>query len=328
MADLAVERLGSGAPVVALLGGVHGDEPEGVLAVRRVIEELRQRELRGTVRALAIANPLAHAADSRCTPQEAARGGVAVAAARAEPDGGNLARAFPGDPDGGPTARLAAAIVRDVLVGADLLIDLHSAGRAGAMPLFCGFLAGGDSAVAARSRAAAEAFAAPLTWAHDAIGPGRSLSAAATLGIPAIYAEAGGGGEVRGAELDAFVAGTLRVLAMLGVVDAAPAPAAISGSDRPGDRGSARPPVARGLIRGGDGDLDASLTASADGVFVTRTSAGAHVRAGDLLGEMWDDDARRAAIVSPRDGIVIFLRREARVSAGDALAMIAPEPRA
>lgn len=337
-ATLLVEELrgGDGGPVVALLGGVHGDEPEGVLAVRRVVEELRRRELHGTVRALAIANPFAHAADARCTPpgaagREDAAPGRAPAGAGAEPDGGNLARAFPGDPDGGPTARLAAAIVREVLVGADLLIDLHSAGRAGAMPCFCGFLAGGDAAVAARARAAAAAFAAPLTWAHDEIGPGRSLSAAATLGIPAIYAEAGGGGEVRGAELDAFVAGTLRVLTSLGMLatpgtPGTPATAgAISGSDRPRDCVSLAPPAERGFIRGGDGDLDASLTAAADGVFVTRTSAGAHVRAGDPLGELWDGD-RRAAIVSPRDGIVMFLRRDARVSTGDALALIAPAP--
>ncbi|MDO8187086.1 succinylglutamate desuccinylase/aspartoacylase family protein [Conexibacter sp. JD483] len=319
-ATLPVDELRGGAgPVVVLLGGVHGDEPEGVLAVRRIVAELRGRELRGSIRALAVANPLAHAADARCTPAEAALADAARApdpagggAAGAEPDGGNLARAFPGDAAGGPTARLAAAIMRDVLVGADLLIDLHSAGRAGAMPLFCGFLAGGDAAVAARSRAAAEAFAAPLTWAHDAIGPGRTLSAAATLGIPAIYAEAGGGGEVRGAELDALVGGTLRALASLGML---PAERAISGSDRPRD-------CPRGLIRGGDGDLDASLIAHADGLFITRTHAGAHVRAGDLLGEMWEGER----LVAPRDGIVMFLRRDARVAAGDSLALIAPPP--
>jgi hypothetical protein len=45
-------------------------------------------------------------------------------------------------------------------------------------------------------------FGAPLTWAHLSLSPGRSLSAAHSLSIPAIYAEASGGGEVRGTETD------------------------------------------------------------------------------------------------------------------------------
>ncbi|MDW5598779.1 succinylglutamate desuccinylase/aspartoacylase family protein, partial [Conexibacter stalactiti] len=58
-ATLVVDELrGADGPTVALLGGVHGDEPEGVLAVRRVVAELRAGGLRGTLRALAVANPL------------------------------------------------------------------------------------------------------------------------------------------------------------------------------------------------------------------------------------------------------------------------------
>ncbi|MDW5598673.1 succinylglutamate desuccinylase/aspartoacylase family protein, partial [Conexibacter stalactiti] len=257
-------------------------------------------------------------------------------------DGGNLARAFgasaqpgaararDGAPDGGgaaPTAAIAAAIERELIDGADLVIDLHSAGRAGAMPLFCGFLAGGDPAVAAGAEAAARAFAAPLTWAHDEIGPGRTLSAARDRGIPAIYVEAGGGGEVRGAELDALVGGVLAVLADLGLT--LPAPDMTAGLGPQEGPDPALLPASRRIVRGGDGDLDRSPAAPAAGTLVTRTRAGAAVRAGDPLAELFGDDDHDApptAIAAPCDGIVMYVRRDARVAAGDAIALIAPEP--
>src|SRR5690606_11943808 len=40
-------------PVLALLGGVHGDELEGVLAARRIVRYLRQTPFRGTLRVAA-----------------------------------------------------------------------------------------------------------------------------------------------------------------------------------------------------------------------------------------------------------------------------------
>jgi predicted deacylase len=288
--ELVRETLrGDTGPTVALLGGVHGDEPEGVAAVRAVLAALRRRELRGTVRAVAIANPLAHAADARCTPA----------------DDGDLARAFPGAEGAGPTPALAHALTAMAIAGADLLVDLHSAGRRYAMPLFCGY----PGAAAER---AARAFAAPLTWAHEAIGPGRSLSAAAALGVPAIYAESSGGGEVRGPELDALAGGVLRVLADAGMIDGAPPPSETTEPE---------------VVRGGDGDLDRALSADVDGLLVTRSHAGARVRAGDSLAEVLDAAGTSLqTCTAPRDGIVMLLRRDARIRRGDGVALVAPTP--
>jgi predicted deacylase len=308
--ELRIDELcGADGPTVALLGGIHGDEPEGVLAVRRLVGLLRGLPMAGRVRAVAIANPLAYAHGTR-------RSGV---------DDGDLARAFPGKRDGRPTAQIAAAITAQVLCGCALLIDLHSAGRVGAMPLFCGFLAGGDPDAAARSIAAARAFGAPLTWAHDAIGPGRTVSAAAELGVPALYVEAGGGGEVRGEELDAMVRGVLAVLRGLGVL-APPADGTFPSAAVPAPGSAAPEPL---LVRGGSGDLDRSCSARAGGTLITRVRAGEIVRAGAVLAELVDPDGRPLEpIVSPHPGIVMFLRREAAVSAGDAVALVAPMPEA
>src|SRR5687768_4930926 len=55
-------------PCVALLGGIHGDEDEGVLSVRRIVAMMRDRPIAGTMRAVAASNPAACSAYTRSTP--------------------------------------------------------------------------------------------------------------------------------------------------------------------------------------------------------------------------------------------------------------------
>lgn len=279
-------------PCVALLGGVHGDEDEGILSVRRIVAMLRERPIAGIVRAVAVSNPAACDAYTRCTPS----------------DGKNLARVFPGSRDGSVTERMAFAVTERVLKGSHALIDLHSAGRDLAMPLFCGYHEDRDRTNTG-SAALARAFGAPLTWAHLSIAPGRSLSAARALGIPAIYAEASGGGEVRGAETDAFVEGVLNVLRLLGVLPEHPKPTSTR------------------LIRDHGGDVDAGLIAPATGTFVTRSTVGSMIDKGGLLAEIYDDDGNRVArITAPHAGIVMMLRRHSRVTEGTSVGMVAAAP--
>ena len=72
-------------------------------------------------------------------------------------------------------------------------------------------------------------FGAPLGWQHAVMNPGRSLSAALDLGIPAIYVEGGGGGALARAEVtDLRRRASLDVLADYGII--APRRAA---TDRP-----------------------------------------------------------------------------------------------
>ena len=44
-------------------------------------------------------------------------------------DGGNMNRAFPGGADAGPTRGVAGFVTAHLLPGADLVLDMHSAGR-------------------------------------------------------------------------------------------------------------------------------------------------------------------------------------------------------
>jgi predicted deacylase len=278
-------------PLVTVLGGVHGDEPEGVLAAGRLCaQDMPLRK--GRLRVVPVANEEAFLAGSRTSPA----------------DGGNLARCFPGDPDGSPTPRLAALLTDTVLTETDLLIDLHTAGRRYDMPAFVGCLDDGSEAARA-SRAAAEAFGLDTLWLHPTYSPGRSLSVPLAQGRAAIYAEGPGGESVHQELVDSYVDGVLGVLASLDLLEPSPSP-------------PSRPPVR--LVAGG-GDLDRDVIAfSAGGLFVAEVAAGDTVHAGRPLGSVLDVHGRaRQVLRATRDGRVMFLRRAAQVRPGDVAACLA-----
>ena len=281
-------------PTLSVVGGVHGDEFEGVAACLALADDLADAPISGRLRLVPVAHEVAHAASLRSSPV----------------DGRNLARTFPGDAHGEPTERLAAALRAEVILGSDLFIDLHSAGTPYAMPLLVGW--GDDGCEAcARSAAAAEAFAAPVLWRHAGPLPaGRTLSAAHDAGIASIYAEATGGGSLSRAEADVYAAGVRRVMAVLGMIalDATDAPA-------PGD------PIR--LV--GEGDLDVpAVVAPFDGLCEMLVGPLDTVAAGQVVAIVTDPlTGRRAEVASSGDGVVVLARRGARVTRDDNLVVLA-----
>lgn len=100
---MQVETLGEGDPEVAVVGGIHGDEPCGVRAIERVLADPPSVE---RPVAFVVANEEALAAERRYVDAD-------------------LNRMFPGDPDGGAhEERLAAALLEE-LAGRSVL-SLHS----------------------------------------------------------------------------------------------------------------------------------------------------------------------------------------------------------
>jgi hypothetical protein len=59
-----------GFTLIAILGGVHGDEFEGVLAARQIRNILQQTLIRGTVKFAAPAHPIAWNASTRTSPTD------------------------------------------------------------------------------------------------------------------------------------------------------------------------------------------------------------------------------------------------------------------
>ncbi len=272
---------GRPGPVLAVLGGVHGDEPEGVLAADALTRLARPAD-RGALIVVPVAHPAACAAHTRCCPA-----------------GGNLARAFPGDPDGSPAARTAAVLAREVLMRADALIDLHTAGRDCDMPLLAGYGETGDAGVDAVSRRMARDFGADFLWRHAQTAPGRTLSVMAARGKPAIYAEAAGGGALHGAALARYGDGLAGAMAALGMRDAAPHPG--------------RDPI----CVAGPGNLDADAArAPCAGFFAAGVAAGDAVRKGQIAGRIMAPGHGPVDVTAPQAGRVMFLRHHAPVVPG------------
>lgn len=278
---------------LSVVGGVHGDEFEGVFACLQLADELADVPIRGRLRLVPVAHEAAHTASLRSSPR----------------DGLNLARTFPGDAAGTPTERLADALLQHVIAGSDAFVDLHSAGTAYAMPLLVGWCDHGCS-VCDASAAAAEAFAAPVLWRHQGkVPPGRTLSAAHDAGIPSIYAEASGGGTVTPSQVRMYVAGVRRVMVSLGMLE--PDQATPAGE----------PPLR--LV--GEGNLDVpAVTAPIDGICETLVQPLDTVVRGQVVAIVSDPlTGERIRVTSDGTGIVVLARRGARVARDDNLVVLA-----
>ena len=110
---LRVGEVGSGKPLALITAGVHGDEgPWGAWAIRQMLQNVDMSSLKGTIRIVPAANPLAMSADLRNAPIDQL----------------DMNRAFPGSADGSYTERAAHLLVEHALPGADIVIDLHGGG--------------------------------------------------------------------------------------------------------------------------------------------------------------------------------------------------------
>ena len=266
--------------------GVHGDEYEGVEAIPQLFSMIKPDDLQGTLLLLPICNVPAYEVALRSSPI----------------DGLNLARVFPGERDGTITQRIAYWITEKLLKHCNFFIDLHSAGIAYDIPTLVGYIHSDDD-LGQQSRAAAEAFAAPILWGHPLpIPPGRSISAATELNVPSLYTEAAGGGYARPDDIACFVDGILNVMKYLSMLEGI---------------AEART-MTHHLI--GDGNLDTVISAPTSGYFRARVNLLDEVKRGDTLGIIQDVFGQvMTEIKADREGVVIMLRRLHRVNVGDGL---------
>ncbi|MHB8730782.1 MAG: succinylglutamate desuccinylase/aspartoacylase family protein [bacterium] len=195
-------------PRLVAIAGVHGDEPDGMLALLDFAEQSEPAALHGAIVLVPVANSAAFAAHQRRSPL----------------DGLDLNRTFPGRPDGTPSERLAYRLVNDVLAGADLVFTLHSWYATG-MVVPHVEVPDGDDAVSRRSWEAAAA--AGFTRIRKGNWPAGVLGLAAVeRGIPVLEAEIGGQGMSTPENRAAYVAHLTRLARHLGIMDgdAAPSP--------------------------------------------------------------------------------------------------------
>ena len=278
-------------PRLLVIAGVHGDEFEPMVAVRRLAEAVLSDDLSGTITLVPVANESALARTSRCGE-----------------DGLDLARTFPGKAHGTRTERVAAEL-NELIRNATHMIDLHTGGVALRLVPLCGYMLHADSAVLATQREMAIAFGLPYVWGTSAALEGRSLSAARDANVPAVYVEIGGGSTFDSKAVDAMVEGCMRVARAIGMLgasnDARTSPCVVE-DNRPAS-----------------GHLQVQNAAPMAGLFIACVELGDQVIAGTVIGEIHSPiTAERATVRSDSAGAVFMLREVAAVKAGDALAAI------
>ena len=98
-------------PVVLLIGGLHGDELNGIEIIRRLIFNKHIKTIKGSIIAIPILNMYGFLNLNRLTP-----------------DGKDLNRSFPGSANGSLASRIAYQVTRDILPVIDIGIDFHTGG--------------------------------------------------------------------------------------------------------------------------------------------------------------------------------------------------------
>lgn len=268
-------------PCVFVSGAIHGDEIIGTAVIQRLLERLSPRMLAGTIIFAPAVNIYGFVAHSRYLP-----------------DRRDLNRSFPGAERGSLAAQLAHCFLTQVIDRCALGIDIHSAAvHRYNLP---------QIRIAAGSPYLSElamAFGAPIII-ESPLRPGSMRALAADRDTPMLLLEAGEALRFDRFSIEIGVAGVLRVLAHIGMIDADDGLDEVEVPLRSNRSSWVRAPrggVSRRVCRSGDVVRKGTLLA----------------RVGGLFGEDPED------LVSPTDGVVIGHATLPIVNQGDALFHIA-----
>lgn len=99
-------------PVVLISGGVHGDEINGIVTVKRMLEENIFEPKKGTLIFIPLVNVYGFLSNSRTFP-----------------DGRDLNRSFPGSSKGSLASQIANILTNEIIPQIDYGIDFHTGGR-------------------------------------------------------------------------------------------------------------------------------------------------------------------------------------------------------
>lgn len=278
-------------PRLLISAGVHGDEFEGMAALRRLAQDRAADDLRGTLTLVPVVNEAAYLRGDRVAE-----------------DGLDLARTCPGRSQGSVTERTAWALSR-LIREADFYIDLHSGGSTMSVWPLTGYTLHADPRVLDAQRGMARAFNLPVVWGTDSRLQGRSLSVARDAGVPAIYAEYLGSGQCSADGVEAYVQGCRQVLVHLNMLD--------------GQLPASRVRYEIEDTTENSGHMQICNPAPRTGFFDPAVSLGQLVKAGDLFGTVCDPLGDQVEPVhADRHGLVLALRTFSRVMQGDSLGVV------
>jgi N-alpha-acetyl-L-2,4-diaminobutyrate deacetylase len=279
-------------PTILLTGGVHGDEYEGPVALRKIARSLDPSEVVGGVIIIPGLNVPAIRAGTRTSPI----------------DGLNMNRIFPGDRDGSVTMMIAHFVDAILLSRIDYQIDLHSGGKTLEFLPMVSFKESRDKDRETRTLKAAMAFDAPYVLLNrDLDETGLLESSCEARGILHFGSELGGAGRVTPEYVKIAERGVMNVLRYLGIRDSAAIPS------------ETIPKLVEVE------DLNCYVMAEENGIFEPFLDLGSTVQEGEVIGQVHIVDNIGTGPVplnSARRGIVICRRPLGDVRRGDNVMII------
>lgn len=267
-------------PRLFITAAIHGDELNGIGIARALLTSLEPTELSGSLVVVPVVNVLGLPLHSRYLP-----------------DRRDLNRVFPGSSEGSMASRLAHVVFTEVVVDADVGIDLHTAAKnRDNLPQI---RAGLDDE---RTLELARAFRPPVL-VDAPQRPGSLRAAAAARGIPVLTYEGGQALRFEEEVIGVGLAGVRRLMAHLGMID----PVEPEGAPEPWEA-----------------DETHWVRAERGGIMTLEVGLGDWVTEGEAL---WTVSSpfghERSSHASPWTGVVIGISTVPLVNPGDAVVHIA-----
>jgi N-alpha-acetyl-L-2,4-diaminobutyrate deacetylase len=294
---ISVKGEGSG-PVAVVIGGVHGDEPEGQVAALNLSRSATPENVQG------------HLIIVPCASMEASRDFT-----RLWPTGANLNRSFPGRPDGPADEQLADFFSRYLFPRAEIIVDMHSGGRTMLCPEWSEMHWVDDPAQRKQMVEGMLAWNSPFHFVYiDVGGTGLLVGEAERQGKIVVSTELGGGGHVHARTHRIAQDGLANVLRHFGVIAGAP-------KSRE-ELGLPAPVIVRAT------DMENYVFAPESGLWETFVDLGAHVKKGDPVGQIHfleRPDRPGTVVHAECDGVVAAVRAIAPTTQGDNVIVVGRE---
>jgi len=281
-------------PVVAFVAGSHGTEYSSIVALQRLIPRIDAKALAGTVIVVPIINI---ASFQQMTPH--------VNPIDRKSMNGN----YPGDPNGTQSQRALALVTSQVVVPADVVVDLHGGDLDENLRPYSYWFRGGKATQDSAGLELARAFGLDHIIVTDvnpaAPNAGRSLSSQALVrGKTVLVAEAGRSGVVAPSDITELVDGSLNVLGSLRMLQ------------------RTVHPVARPIWLDG---ASPRIVADSTSFFFASVDRDTRVKKGQVLGYTTDLLGKKTGdVVAPIDGLVTFIRGVPSAWKGATLATVLP----
>ncbi len=293
---VTVVKNGSG-PTVLLTAGIHGGEYEGPVALMNLSRDLSAEDVDGRVIILPALNLPAVRAGQRLSPL----------------DGKDLNRVFPGSPRGTVTEIIAHYVHDAILPLCDAVLDLHSGGTSLDLIPYISMHDLDDQEMNRRTRAAMEAFQAPLALMIEEVsGEGLLDYEVERMGVLFLNAELGGAGTLSPGSLRIAERGVRNLLKHFKLLDGEIVGGGVKG--RPGTRVMEVPAQ------------DCYHFSPAVGIYESHLELDDEVEQGGLVGRVHTvTDLERPPIEvrAQRAGTLIITRGPGRVEIGDTVAVLA-----